>query len=178
MFLILSDDAHQSVGKRLYKTLHTKTNDVQYISVSNLNISTCYNCNYCHTKEYGKCCIKDDMQQLLYEVAKATHTILVCPLSFGSYSSKIKKAFDRLVVLGDTHYYEVNGELVKGTNTAQGGIWAIGVKDHCNLEEEKLFTHLVEENRKIMNVKGKGIVVEENPDQDKLNQFAEVILNA
>lgn len=175
MIVILSDDAKQNVGKRLYDTLHLKTNNVQYMSISNLNISTCLNCNYCHTKEYGKCCINDDMQQLLYIVAKATHIVLVGPLSFGSYSSKIKKAFDRLVVLGDIHYYVVNGELVKGTNTHQGGLWAIGVKEHCNLEEERLFTHLVAENSKIMNVKGKGIVLNEYSD---LNQFAEVILNA
>lgn len=178
MILILSDDAKQNVGKQLYETLHMKTNDVQYISVSNLNISTCLNCNYCHTKEYGKCCIKDDMQQILYATAQATHTILVCPLIFGSYSSKIKKVFDRLVVLGDIHYYVVNGELVKGTTTVQNGLWAVGVKNNCSIEEERLFTNLASENKKVMNVKGKGIVVEENPNQEQLSQFAEVICNA
>lgn len=178
MILILSDDEKQEVGQKLYAYLKETNNQVNYISVSHLKISTCYNCDACHTKEYGKCAIKDDMQDLLYEAAKCTQLILVSPLSWGSYSSKIKKIFDRLAVLGDTHYYVVNGELAKGTVTSQSGLWAIGVKNNCSLEESDLFTNLVEENRKILNITGRGFVLSENPSQEELNNLKEVILHA
>lgn len=177
MILILSDDAKQDVGKKLYAHLKETNTQVTYISVSNLNISTCYNCDACHTKEYGKCAIKDDMQDLLYQAAKSTQLILVSPLTWGSYSSKMKKIFDRLAVLGDTHYYVVNGELVKGTVTSQNGLWAIGVKDNCSSEEATLFINLAEENRKILNLTGKGFVLSENPSKDELNNLTEVILH-
>lgn len=118
------------------------------------------------------------MQSLLYEIARCTHLILVSPLSFGSYSSKIKKLFDRMAVIADIHYYVVNKELVKGMVTPQKGLWSIGVKDSCPTEEKNLFTHLVTENTQIMNLVGKGFVVEENPNTNTFNHIMEVITHA
>lgn len=178
MIVILSDDLTQDTGEKFYEMIKSKTQEVQYISVSNLNISTCYNCSYCRTKEYGKCVIQDDMQDLLYTVAQSTQLILVCPITFGSYSSKMKKIFDRLVVLGDIRYYVVNKELVKGTVTNQDFLWSIGVKEGCSLEEKALFTNLAYENRKVMNVSGECLVVDDTSRTADLEKFAEVIVNA
>lgn len=178
MIVILSDDDKQDIGKQLYEHIKRKTEQVHYISVSNLKINTCYNCGYCLTKEYRKCVLKDDVQKLLYEVGKSTHLVLVSPLTWGSYSSKIKKIFDRLAVLGDIHYHVVNGELVKGVINVQKSIWGIGIKDQCSLEEKALFNQLVEENRKIMNISGKGIVIGTNPPENELEKLAEVIVHA
>lgn len=177
MITILSDDFNQDVGKKFYEYIKSQTKDVNYISVSHLNISTCLNCDYCRTKEFSKCVIKDDMQDLLYKIAQSEHTVLVSPISFGSYSSKIKKILDRLVVLGDVHYYIVNKEMVKGTATKQDGFWCIGVKKNCPQEEKELFLHLVNENVKIMNVSGKGLVIDDLSNLNELKQLAEVVLH-
>lgn len=177
MMIILSDDTYQDFGHRLYTKLTTYHPNTQYVSVSNLKISTCLNCHYCHTKEYGKCNIKDDMQPLLYQLADCSHLILVGPISFGSYSSQLKKILDRLVVLGDPHYHISNGELVKGSKSGQLSIYGIGIKSQCSADETELFIHLVNENIKIMNTKGQGFVLEDSPSEQNLNQVVEVILN-
>lgn len=178
MITILSDDANQDIGKTFYKYLKSQINDVNYISVSHLNINTCLNCGYCTTKEYRKCVLKDDMQDLLYTMAQSEKLILVSPIIFGSYSSKIKKILDRLAILGDVHYHIVNKEMVKGTVIKQNGLYTIGIKENCSPEEKELFLHLVDENVKIINVKGKGVVIDHLENLTPLKQFAEVVINA
>lgn len=166
MITILSDDNKQSVGKRMHERMKTKGISTEYISVSGLNIKPCYSCGYCSTKSYGACVLDDDMDPILRKVVRSDTLILITPVTWGSYSSDIKKVLDRLAILGDSHYHVNNKELVKGMRCNIKEMFAIGVKDNCSKEEMDAFTTLLDENVTIMDIGGRAYVVNEDSKMD------------
>lgn len=168
MITILSDDNKQNVGKRLYEQIKAKGLDSQYISTIGLNIKPCYSCGGCSTKTYGKCVLDDDIDPILRKVVCTDKLVFVTPVTWGSYSSNLKKVFDRTAVLGDSHYYVKKGELVKGMRCKIKQLFAIGIKDNCSTEEKDAFYELLHENVKIMNISGKAFVVNEESEIDSI----------
>lgn len=161
MITILSDDKKQSLGQRVFELMKSKGVDVEYISTVGLNVKPCYSCGGCSTKTYGKCVINDDMDVLLRKLIRTEILVLVSPVTWGSYSSDIKKVFDRCSIIGDSHYYAKKGELVKGMRCNMKQLYAVGVKANCSKEEKEVFSKLHYENVNIMNISGKAFIVEE-----------------
>ena len=172
MITILSDDKNQSVGKRMYELMKTKGIGTEYINVSGLNIKPCYSCGYCSTKSYGKCVLEDDMDPILRKVVRSDTLILITAVTWGSFSSDIKKVLDRMAILGDSCYHVKKKELVKGMRCNMKEMFAIGVKDNCSKEEMDAFTTLLDENVTIMDISGKAYVVKE---ESKLEAVLEEI---
>lgn len=164
MIAILSDDEKQNIGKKLRDLLLSRGIETEYISTAGLDIKPCYSCGSCNTKTYLQCCLRDDMDPILRRIIHADTWVLVSPLSWGSYSSSLKKVLDRTCILGDSHYYVKNGELVKGIRCNNRRLFSIGVKDHCSREERDAFSHLHHENITIMNISGKALVVDGNSE--------------
>lgn len=162
MITILSDDKKQNIGTQIYELMKSKGLEVNYFSVVGLDVKPCYSCGACNTKTYGKCILKDDMEPILRKLIRTDRLVLVTPVTWGGYSSDIKKVFDRTSVLGDIHYYVKKGEMVKGTRSNMKQIYAIGVKDDCSQEEKETFDRLLQENANIMNISGKAFIVEQN----------------
>lgn len=164
MIAVISDDTtagrEQDAGARLCKSLQAAGRETDYISASSLNVSPCYSCGHCLDKNYGVCILKDDMSEILGRIARAETVVFVTPLTWGSYSSAIKKVFDRMAVLGDVHYYVKKGELVKGMRTRLNSLYGVGIKEACSEKEKNIFKHLVSENTAIMDIKGGSIVLE------------------
>jgi Multimeric flavodoxin WrbA len=168
MIVILSDDKKQSLGNLLFEKLKDCGEKVEYISVSDLDIKTCYGCGSCGTKTYRKCVLEDDMEAVLRKLIQADKMLLVSPLTWGSYSSSIKKILDRSCVLGDIHYYVVSGEIVKGMRSSIKKLYAVGIKDNYSEEEKNVFHKLVHENIKIMNIQGKAFVLNQKDNVDSV----------
>lgn len=169
MITILADDKNQDIGKRLYDDITTRGQQAKYISISNLDVKPCYSCGACTTKTFFKCVINDDMQAILSHMANSDVLVYVCPIVFGGYSSDTKKVLDRSAILGDVHYHFANGEIVKGLSVKFKKMYAVGVKEQCSLDEQKLFARLLKENVQIMNIKGKAFVV---GNHDKVDDIA------
>ena len=161
MITIVSDDKKQSVGKRVYELIKAKGLEPEYISTTGLNIKPCYSCGACSTKTYAKCVLDDDMDPILRKLIRTERLILVTPVTWGSYSSDVKKILDRMAILGDSHYHVKKAELVKGMRSNIKQMFAIGVKDNCNTEEIDAFATLLHENVAIMDINGKAFVVNE-----------------
>lgn len=162
MITIVSDDKKQSVGKRVYELIQSKGLETEYISTAGLNIKPCYSCGGCSTKSFGKCILNDDMDPILRKLIRTDTLILVTPVTWGSYSSDVKKVLDRTAIIGDSHYYVKKGELIKGMRCNIKHMFAIGVKDNCSSEEKDAFTTLLRENVAIMDISGKAFVVNED----------------
>lgn len=164
MITIISDDKKQSTGKRVFELMKSKGIDVEYISTVGLNVKPCYSCGGCSTKTHGKCVINDDMDAILRKLIRTDKLVLISPVTWGSYSSDIKKVFDRSSILGDAYYYAKKGELVKGMRSNIKQLFAIGVKANCREEEKEVFHKLIYENVKIMNISGNSFIVEQESE--------------
>lgn len=168
MITILSDDKMQRVGNRILEQIRSKGEDIEYISVSDLDIKPCYGCGSCSTKTYGKCVLQDDMEPILRKLIRTDRLVLVTPVTWGSYSSAIKRIMDRISVIGDSHYYVVKKELVKGVRGNLKKMFAVGVKEDCDEVERSAFQELLQENIHIMNIGGEAFISSENGDIKRL----------
>lgn len=173
MITILSDDTNQRVGEQLYRSLCDKNIAAEYISTGAVNVGPCYSCGGCTDKTYGKCIHRDDCDVIFPKLLRSDVMVVVTPVTWGSYSFKTKRVFDKCAVIGDRHYYVKNGELVKGKLGHIQRFYAIGVKDDCRAEEKEVFDNLVAENIKIMNIKGKAFVVNKNVQGDHIDTIVE-----
>lgn len=173
MITILSDYTRQGVGERLERKLGERKIETQLIDLTNLQVEPCYSCGGCTNKTYGRCIHRDDADIILSKLMRTDVLVMVTAVKWGSYSFKTKRVFDKCAVIGDRHYYCKNGELVKGKIGRIHTFVAIGVKEEWVDEEKRAFKNLVEENIKIMNIRGRVYLVDDSNISDCLETVAE-----
>jgi multimeric flavodoxin WrbA len=76
---------------------------VEKINLMDYNISLCKACGYC-SKNYGKCCIDDDMQILYEKLRNHRNFIFASPVYFNTVSSMAKIFIDRCQLLYECKY--------------------------------------------------------------------------
>lgn len=175
MILILSDGKEQAVGKMLHEELVRRGVDAQYVPLEDKNIQPCRGCGSCSGPTYGRCVLKDDMEEIVKLIAQSASWAIVCPVRFGSLSSTAKIMQDRTGVLGDPRYVVKNGELVKGMEH-ESAYYAVGVKDDCTDREREAFLGLHRENVHIMNCPGEGFLLPSRPEVAEIARIAEVMI--
>lgn len=173
MITILSDHTNQKVGEKLSENLSDKNISAEFISVGDLNVNPCYSCGGCTDKTYGKCIYRDDADMILSKLIRSDVMVIVTPVKWGSYSFKTKRVFDKCAVIGDRHYYEKKGEMVKGKIGNINTFIAVGVKDQWLDGEKEAFENLVGENLKIMNIKGRAYLVDDSNLKSSLEAIVE-----
>lgn len=72
---------------------------VEELSVSRLKIKPCLGCFSCWNKTPGKCCIEDDMQEVIQKILWADVTIWSFPLYYFSLPGSLKLLMDRQLPL-------------------------------------------------------------------------------
>ncbi|HHX13432.1 MAG TPA: flavodoxin family protein [Clostridiales bacterium] len=175
MMVIISDDSIGDWGQALEKAFsHAGTQLVRF-TADTLNIKPCTACSSCSGKTYGRCVIPDDMQLLLPKIVGCRTLVLVSPVIFGGVSSHIKKVMDRMSALGNPRYQMRGGELVKGMNIPSLNFYLVGVGDDLSEAERSAFLFLNEENRNIMNVKGRTFILDSSLDKVSLDKIAREI---
>lgn len=162
MITILSDQTRQEVGEKLDAKLRERKIETEFISLTDMNVGPCYSCGGCTDKTYGQCIHRDDADNILPKLMRTDVLVMVTPVKWGSYSFKTKRVFDKCAIIGDRHYYCKNGELVKGKIGRVHTFMAIGVKDQWQKDEKNVFSNLVAENIKIMNIKGSVYMVDDS----------------
>lgn len=71
-----------------------ETNDVQIIDLAKITLNFCTGCLYCDDTK--KCCINDDMSNLMDDIANADGFIFASPVRWSLLSGEMKTFFDRL----------------------------------------------------------------------------------
>lgn len=70
-------------------------NKVTTIDVFQKKVNDCIACEYCHSKETGKCLQKDDMQEIYKEMKNTDMLILASPIYYHGITGKLKCVIDR-----------------------------------------------------------------------------------
>lgn len=74
----------------------SKNNNVEIISVSDVNVNPCIGCNTCFSREGNKCFQNDDMTKIYEKLQIADIVIIASPVYFYSISASLKTIIDRL----------------------------------------------------------------------------------
>lgn len=174
MITIVSDDSRGDWGRVLEEKMGIR---VVRFAAETLNIRPCAACGSCSGKTYGHCVIADDMQPLLSHIVGCRALVLVSPVVFGGVSYHIKKVMDRMTTVADPRYRERNGELVKGMHNRNMRYYMVGIGSGLSERERSTFLFLHEENRKIMDVKGRAFILEDPTNQVALAQITQEIIH-
>lgn len=176
--MIISDDSGGSWGRLLEEALAEAGAKTLRFAANALDIRPCTGCGSCSGRTYGRCVIPDDMQLLLSHVAVCRTLVLLSPVVLGGVSHHVKKVMDRMSVLGDPRYHLRNGELVKGMKVPDMCYCMVGIEDGSSGAERSAFMFLHDENRRIMDVRGRAFVLNDGRDRAALARVAKEICHA
>ncbi len=93
--------------------------ETREMAVSRLNIRPCLGCFACWDKTPGKCCIADDMGQVLENMLWADVTVWSFPLYFFSVPGPLKNLMDRQLPLSLPFMTEDGGDTGSGSHPAR-----------------------------------------------------------
>jgi len=159
MITILADAAVSGMGQGMYEKIAKTRDDVRYFCMEGMKIEPCYSCRGCEEKTYGRCIVRDDADLILPCLARSKTIIVFTPIVYGAYSFQIKRAFDKIALIGDRHYYYRHGEVVKGKPSLGIKYYAVGLHDGKDMEEVQVFRQFVMETITIAGWTGRAVVM-------------------
>jgi hypothetical protein len=120
---------------------------VQVYSLREVKMGSCVGCFGCWLKTPGNCLEPDAGRDIAQAVVQSDTTILFTPVTFGGYSSEIKKIQDRWLPLILPYFGFYHGEIHHMPRYSRyPRLVGIGIQQTPNQEEANLFKVLVGRN--------------------------------
>jgi len=145
------DDGAQTrgAGRIAADALQSNGWQVENLALREIDIAPCLGCFGCWVKTPGVCVIDDAGRDVARRMAQSDLLVYLTPLTFGGYSSELKKALDRSIPNISPFFRLVHGEVHHVKRYARNPrILGIGVcaGGPIDPEEEELFETLVHRN--------------------------------
>jgi multimeric flavodoxin WrbA len=110
-------------------------------------IAPCLGCFGCWIKTPGECVIDDDGRAVARAAVRSDLLVYVTPVTFGGFSSELKKAVDRLIPNISPFFARVQGETHHQRRYRRcPSLIGLGVLPQPDREAEAIFKTLVEHN--------------------------------
>jgi multimeric flavodoxin WrbA len=120
---------------------------VQSFHLPDLRIADCVGDFNCWLKTPGVCSINDANRDVARGIAQSQLLVFLTPVSFGGYSSELKKALDHIVQVISPFFESVDGETHhKMRYAAHPRLVGIGLMDRADEEAAGVFHALVARN--------------------------------
>ncbi len=144
---LTGDATTEAVYDLLLTELAARGHPVTPFVLRDIEITPCTGCFGCWMRTPGRCVLPKGAHDIAEAVVRSELTVLLTPITFGGYSSELKKALDHTImnilpfftkVAGETHHvprYEEHPNLL-----------ALGVLPAPDAESERIFRTLVERN--------------------------------
>ncbi len=110
-------------------------------------VAYCQGCFECWLKTPGMCKTDDAGREIAAAVIRSDVVALLTPVTFGGYSSELKKAFDRIAGLVSPFMMHIGGEVHHRPRYARyPALLGVGVLPRSDLAQERVFHTLVARN--------------------------------
>lgn len=131
----------------LHQVLAAQGYQIEGFKLRDIPIAYCQGCFECWVKTPGLCKIKDDEQAIAEAMIQSELTVFLTPLTFGGYSSQLKKAVDRLIGLISPFFKRIDGEIHhRARYEHYPALLGVGWLPKADAEQAAIFTSLVERN--------------------------------
>ena len=121
--------------------------DAVSINLKDIDLAYCTGCFGCWIKTPGECIIKDYSASISEQIIDSNLLIYFTPVTFGGYSSILKKALDRQICLLLPYFQKVQGEIHhKKRYEIYPSLIAVGIMDKPDAEKEEVFKPLLYRN--------------------------------
>jgi len=134
---------------------------VEIIPLRDEKIGSCTGCFGCWLRTPGMCLIDDDGRKVAGKIIRSNLTVFVTPVTFGGYSSELKKAVDRMACPSLLPFLvNMGGEVHHpGRYERPPTLVAFGVLPRPDPQSEELFQALVVRNTINMHTNGYSAMV-------------------
>jgi multimeric flavodoxin WrbA len=117
------------------------------VTLRDVPVAPCAGCFECWTRSPGVCKTRDDGRDLARAYVRADLVALVTPVTFGGYSSELKKALDRMICIDLPFFTRREGEVRHPLRyTRQPALLFVGVLRRPLPAQEQVFHALARRN--------------------------------
>jgi multimeric flavodoxin WrbA len=144
---LTDDETGQRVNGTVATELQNQGWEVANFTLREKKIGNCAGDFFCWIRTPGVCNINDDNRDIAREIVNSDLVVYLTPITFGGYSSTLKRMVDHQIqvvspfftkIAGETHHhrrYKKNPDLL-----------VVGWQDAADAHAEALFRHLVQRN--------------------------------
>jgi hypothetical protein len=175
------DNAFNTIIDNITNFLKERNIQVETINLGGLDISSCQGCFDCWIKTPGICIIDDIGRIITMKMVQNDLLILLTPITFGGYSSELKKALDRMIPNILPFYTKIGGEIHHSPRYDKYPIIiGIGLLTSPDQESEAIFSTLVERNSiNFYSEKYSSVVIYSNDSLESIHEkMAKVLVEA
>jgi multimeric flavodoxin WrbA len=127
--------------------LKAKGWDVKSVELKNLDIKPCTGCFKCWIKTPGVCITDDIARDVTRNFVQSDLVVFLTPITFGGYSSELKKGLDRSLGIMLPYFTKIDGKVHhKKRYEKYPSIIAVGTLLKSDSIQEKIFKNLVSRN--------------------------------
>jgi len=166
------------IRNSLVEQLERNGFDVETILLKEVNIGACQGCFDCWLKTPGECKIDDSGREVAKKMIHNNLIVHFTPITFGGYSSELKKVMDRFIPNILPFFTKRNGETHHNYRYEnRSSIIAVGVLDNSNEEKESTFKELVYRNSLNMGAPVHEAIIYSNNlnKNDFINDFTNIL---
>lgn len=144
----------------------------------NIDIAGCLGCFGCWDRTPGICVIDDGAREVARKFIQCDLATFLTPVTFGGYSSELKKALDRIICIVHPDFTKVQGAVhhVKRYDRYPS-LLGVGVLPGPDEEAREIFASLVRRNA--LNIhspaQAAGVVYSDRDDDDVRRRIADLL---
>lgn len=141
------DPFTDALAGKLAHEYATQGADVTAWRLRDHKVAYCLGCFECWTRTPGLCRIDDDARAISASIIRSDLRVDITPVTFGGYSSELKKVLDRSICLIMPFFTRIDGEVHhKPRYPSFPQLRVVGVLPHADPEQEALFRLLIDRN--------------------------------
>jgi len=149
---LAGDETLEPVEEALFTLLREESTEIRDYAMRDVPLAHCQGCFECWTTTPGLCKTEGDAgREITAALIKSDLLVILTPVTFGGYSSEIKKVMDRIICLVLPFFRRVEGEVHHSRRyPSYPAMAAIGVLGAPDEEQARIFRSLVERNARNM----------------------------
>lgn len=173
-----NDHTMDNIHDIIVDQLAVKKWDTTSFTLHQFNITYCRGCFACWIKTPGLCKFNDNGGQIAEAYIKSDLVIFFTPITFGGYSSELKKVLDRIICLIAPYFITINGETHHQQRYEKYPmLMGIGVLSQPESSSEQIFNTLI--SRNALNFHSpfhiSGIISNNQDDDEKIKKIQSLL---
>jgi len=167
------------VGEIAVDELHRLGCSVKSTFLRDLAIAPCMGCFGCWVQTPGVCLIDDAAREVTRKMIQSDLVVYLTPITFGGYSSDLKKVLDRSIGLISPFFTKIDGEVHHRKRYAQAPkLLGVGIAHEPDEESARIFKALIDRNAINMHNKAHAAcVIDEDQSEAEIHELLHTALH-